>query len=87
METTTMSSKGQLVIPKSVRSDYEWDAGMEFQIERIDGAIVIRPKNPFPKTTLEEVAGCLNYDGPVITLEDMEEALKRGILEKYGDRS
>ena len=87
METTTMSSKGQMVIPKSVRSDLEWAAGMEFQIERIDGGIVIRPKNPLPETTMDDIVGFLQNDGPTVTLEDMEAAIEKGILEEWGDRS
>ena len=87
METTTMSSKGQVVIPKSVRTDYAWESGVEFQIERIDGAIVLRPKNPFPPTTLDDIVGFLQNDGPTVTLEDMEAAIEKGILEEWGDRS
>lgn len=49
-----------------------------------DGRIVLEPailspaaspsgkrENPFPRTSLESVIGCLRYDGPARTLEDM----------------
>lgn len=87
METMTMSSKGQVVIPKSVRAMHGWDAGTEFQIEHVDGGIVIRPKKPFPTTTLDDIIGFLQNDGPTVTLEDMEAAIEKGILEEWGDRS
>ena len=32
METTRLSSKGQVIIPKSVRSAHRWEAGLDFQI-------------------------------------------------------
>jgi hypothetical protein len=35
---------------------------------------------PFPTTTLDEVAGCLAYQGEPKTLEDMERELAEGLL-------
>lgn len=40
--------------------------------------------NYFPETTLEEVAGCLEYKGEAKTLEEMEAAIAKGVVEdKY----
>jgi bifunctional DNA-binding transcriptional regulator/antitoxin component of YhaV-PrlF toxin-antitoxin module len=30
METTKLSSKGQVIIPKAMRAAHHWDAGQEF---------------------------------------------------------
>ncbi|WP_010472743.1 hypothetical protein [Acaryochloris sp. CCMEE 5410] len=41
---------------------------------------------PFPKTTLEEVMGCLAYQGSPKTLEEMEAAIQQGVEASwYGD--
>ena len=37
--------------------------------------VVLRPAKPFPPTTIEEVYGCLKYDGPPVTIEEMDEAV------------
>ncbi|MBK1985956.1 hypothetical protein A0J48_000050 [Sphaerospermopsis aphanizomenoides BCCUSP55] len=40
---------------------------------------LLQPKKPFPVTKLEDVAGCLKYDGEPATLEDMEDAIHQGV--------
>ena len=37
--------------------------------------VVLRPANPFPPTTIEEVRGCLKYDGPPVSIEEMHELI------------
>jgi AbrB family looped-hinge helix DNA binding protein len=59
VETTTLSSKGQLVIPKQVRALANVAAGDAFQVLYLDGEIRLRPIARTKSTTLDEVAGCL----------------------------
>jgi hypothetical protein len=40
---------------------------------------LLQPKRPFPLTTLEDVAGCLPYAGQPKSIEDMEQAIAKGI--------
>jgi len=84
MDTTRLSSKGQIVIPKAVRDRHGWREGTEFTVEATRDAIVLRPKRRFPATTLDEVAGCLKYDGPPVSLEEMDEGIGRAVTERYG---
>ncbi|WP_375539900.1 hypothetical protein [Sphaerospermopsis sp. LEGE 08334] len=44
---------------------------------------LLKPKKPFPVTKLEDVAGCLKYDGKPATLEDMEDAICQGVEEIF----
>jgi len=75
-----ISSKGQLVLPKAVRDAYRLGPGSEVEIESVGDTIVLRPvaKQNRKRYTIDEVAGSLKYDGPPVTLEDME----RGIEEE-----
>lgn len=42
------------------------------------------PKSrPFPPTTLDQVAGCLKRDGPPLTIEEMDEGIKRAIRRRH----
>jgi AbrB family looped-hinge helix DNA binding protein len=59
METTTLSSKGQLVIPKQVRQQAKVAAGDAFVVRYQDGEIHLRPVARTSGTTVDDVAGCL----------------------------
>ena len=79
METTKLSSKGQVVLPKSVRDARSWKPGTEFAVDEVSGGILLRPLRPFPSTSIAEVFGCLKYTGPAKTLRQMETAIERGV--------
>ncbi len=63
METVTLSSKGQLVIPKAVREHAHLVTGSQFEVQYLDGEIRLRPLPAQIKTSLDEVAGCLAKPG------------------------
>ena len=47
--------------------------------------ILHQPKRPFTPTTLDEVADCLKYEGVAKTIEEMETAVKQGVIEAWHD--
>ncbi len=59
METAILSSKGQLVIPKTVRDDAHIVAGTRMEVRYVDGEIRLRPLADRTATGLAQVAGCL----------------------------
>ncbi len=63
MDTVTLSSKGQLVIPKAVRDHARVSAGSQFSVRFVDGEIRLRPLTAAASATLDEVAGCLARPG------------------------
>ena len=75
-----ISSKGQLVLPKAVRDAHGLGPGSEVEVESVGETIVLkpRPRTVRKKYTLDEVAGFLKYDGPPVTIQDMD----RGIEEE-----
>lgn len=77
MTRTRLSSKGQVIIPKAVRDRHGWRPGTELEVEDRGDAVVLRPAALFPPTTFEEVRGCLKYDGPPVTVEEMDQAIER----------
>lgn len=93
MPTATLirlSSKGQVVIPKSIRHQHQWHSGQQFMVEETNNGILLRPVKPalFSKTTLQQAAGCLQsaYAGKPKTQEDMEDAICQGVEAYYGRR-
>ena len=83
METTKLSSKGQVIIPKRMRALHQWEQGLELNVIDTGDGLLLKPKTPFPETTLSEVSGCLKHHGPAKSLEDMENAIQQGIEESY----
>ena len=63
METATLSSKGQLVIPRQVRALAHLVAGDEFTVNYVKGEIRLRPLNRASATAIDDVAGCLAEPG------------------------
>ena len=84
LQKTKLSSKGQVVIPKGLREALGWENGQELVLEEIGNAILLRTVRKLPETTLKDVAGCLNYDGPAKSIDDMERAIAEGIREIQG---
>lgn len=86
METTKLSSKGQIIIPKWLRDAYRWEPGLEFVVIDTGEGILLKPSRPFEPTTIEEVAGSLPSAGKSRTVEELEDDLRRGIGEAWHDR-
>ena len=85
METTRLSSKGQVIIPKPLRTALHWKPGQElFVIDTGDG-VLLKPGKPFQETSIDDVASFLQYAGEPKTLDDMQQAIKRGVKERVRD--
>ncbi len=70
---TTLSTKGQVILPKPVRDARNWGPGTRLTVEETAEGVVLRAVEgkPFTPTTLDEVIGMLKYDGPPLTVADM----------------
>ena len=75
MSIATITSKGQITIPKDVREALGLVPGMKVDfVSNGHGEYRLRPRN----VSIKDLAGILKHDGPPITLEDMEEAIAAG---------
>ncbi|HBG04778.1 MAG: AbrB family transcriptional regulator [Geobacteraceae bacterium GWC2_58_44] len=75
METVKLSSKGQFILPKSIRDRHHWEAGTEFVIIDRGSELVIKPTRVFPPTELEPPDTPSIYQGRPLSLEEMEQAV------------
>ena len=85
MARTRLSSKGQVIIPKAVRDRHGWEPGVELEVEDQGDAVVLRSARLFPPTTVEEVYGCLKYDGPPVTIEEMDEGIAQEVRRMWAE--
>ena len=70
---STLTSKGQLTIPKSIRKKFKLHRGdkIEFFVDQ-EGAIVLVPV----KLSVKELKGMVPPPKKVISLEEMQEAIE-----------
>jgi len=86
METTRLSSKGQVILPKSVRAAQRWQAGTEFVVQIVEDGVLLKPVRPFTPTRLKDAIGSAGYRGRKRSLEEMEQAIRKGVAERIGRR-
>jgi antitoxin PrlF len=80
MPTATMTSKGQITLPAETRARLRLVAGSKFSVrETPDGEIVLKPK----KGDIRKLRGILKYDGPPVSIEEMNESIGRAIVESF----
>ncbi len=71
------------MIPEALRAAHQWEAGQELIAIEVGDRILLKPKKPVPQTTLDQVAGCLKYEGKPKSLEEMEDAIRQGVMEQH----
>ncbi|GLQ56806.1 AbrB/MazE/SpoVT family DNA-binding domain-containing protein [Devosia nitrariae] len=78
MPTATVTSKGQITLPKDVRDDLKLRPGDKVEFEKRDGRYVLRPRN----RSIMELAGILHRPGSkAMTIEEMDEKLAQALAE------
>src|ERR1700693_272999 len=84
METTRLSTKGQIILPKGIRDSRAWGPGTEFSVEETEEGILLRPAAHFPEANLEEAAGCLRAKRKSKTPAQIRAAMGREVMRRHG---
>lgn len=97
--TTTVSSKGQVVIPKAMRERLGLKPGDVLEVEEVDGALLLRVRRETlaeqklrlfgPPVPLEEIAGRLRHlaqPGPVPTMREMREQARADFARRWREK-
>ncbi len=75
MAATTVTSKGQVTIPKRIRVKLGIRPGDRVLfLEGADGRVVIEAES----VDIRTLRGALRHEGPAVSLEEMDEAVRRG---------
>ena len=75
MPTATLTTKGQITIPREIRDYLGVDAGDRLSFEvRENGEVVVHPET----TDLRSLRGVLRRKGKAVTLAQMDRAIRRG---------
>lgn len=83
METTRLSTKGQIILPKGIRVSRAWEPGMEFTVEETGDGVLLRPAARFPDASLDDVAGCLRSRRKSKTDGQMRAAIGQEVMRRH----
>ncbi|MET0370468.1 MAG: AbrB/MazE/SpoVT family DNA-binding domain-containing protein [Sphingobium sp.] len=76
---TTMSAKGQIVIPKDVRDELGYTTGQPFEVVKMGDSVLLRPERRKSGRSFDEIMAEIHsrikYDGPPVTIEEMNETI------------
>lgn len=73
--TTTVSTKGQVILPKAIRDRRGWDAGARLLVEETAEGVLLKRAPAFAATRPEEVFAMLPLRGAPRSVEEMEAAV------------
>ena len=77
MHESKVPANGRITLPKSVREALGLQPGDRIRYFIMDGHVQIRKVRH-----ISELAGILKYDGPPVTLEDMDNAVRDAAAER-----
>ncbi len=82
--SSRLSSKGQVVIPKEVRQAQHWLEGQEITVISTPQGILLKPKSPFPPTSVAEVlARKKSYAAPAVPESEWDERIAQSLREEW----
>ncbi len=82
--TTTVSTKGQVILPKVLRERLQWDAGTRLVVEHTADGVLLRPMTAvFVPTRPEDVFSSLRYDGMPKSVADMDAGLAEEVKRRH----
>ena len=70
--TTTVSTKGQVILPKAIRQALHWETGTRLLVESTPDGVLLKLERAFAETRPEDVFGCLESGGAPKSLAEME---------------
>lgn len=69
---TTVSTKGQVILPSAIRQRREWQAGTRLTVEETAEGVLLKPAPAFAEMRPEDVFGVLPHKGKPKSLEEMD---------------
>ncbi|NJR71914.1 MAG: AbrB/MazE/SpoVT family DNA-binding domain-containing protein [Gammaproteobacteria bacterium] len=86
MSTATLTSKGQLTIPKAMRDELKLKAGDRIDFVKVEsgqyaGQYVLRPANQDVRSLFGGLADL--YDGSAVSVEEMDAGIRAAVHAKH----
>ena len=81
--TTTVSTKGQVILPKAIRDRRKWGPGTRLVIEETADGVLLKAAPIFAPTRPEDVFGMLRYSGPAKTIEETDAGIEAEVKRRH----
>ena len=82
--TTTLSTKGQVVVPKAFRDALGWPDGITLAVEQLaSGVLLSAAKLHFAPTRPQNVRGCMQYEGPAMSIDEIDQKSRQAFVEHW----
>lgn len=75
--TTTVSTKGQVILPKAIREQRHWPAGTKLIVEDTPDGVLLKSMPVFATTSIEDVFGRLHSSKPALSVDDMNAVIAK----------
>jgi AbrB family looped-hinge helix DNA binding protein len=79
VQTTLLSSKGQIIIPKAMRDARHWHAGTRLEVQDTPEGLLLKPVIASQKTPLAQGLASIRqriaHQGPAVSIEAMNAAV------------
>lgn len=84
--TTTVSTKGQVILPKAIRQQRRWEAGTRLVVEDTPDGVLLRLAPLFPETKPAEVFASLRYSGAPKSVAEMDAGIAAEAARRHARR-
>jgi AbrB family looped-hinge helix DNA binding protein len=81
--TIKISTKGQVILPESVRRNRQWQAGTRLVVEETADGVLLKAAPAFEPKRSDEVFGSLKVSGAPKTLEEMDAGVMAEAKRRY----
>lgn len=82
--TTRVSTRGQVVLPKSIRDQFGWRSGDTLVVEKRPDGVLLRRAEKGAPARYEDVAGCLGPAKRTVSIKEMNSAVGDHIRKRWG---
>lgn len=80
--STIVSTKGQVILPKSLRDRRHWGPGTRLHVVEIAEGVLLKPERT-GRVRVDDLFGALPYAGPPISVAEMDEGVLREARRRY----
>lgn len=81
--TTTVSTKGQVILPKAIRERRRWAPGTRLIVEERPDGVLLKSAPVLAPTRPEDVRGMLAYKGKPKTIEEMNAGIEAEVRRRH----
>ena len=81
--TTTVSTKGQVILPKAIRDAKRWGAGERLVVEETPDGVLLRSEQASGSLKPEDVFGALAHRAKRLSDDEISQALRRAAKSRH----